>query len=64
ISRNCEQAAAATQEVSSSITTVQTAANDTDGSATEVLTASEELAQRSTSLQQIVQTFLQDVRTA
>ena len=64
ISRNCEQAAAATQEVSSSITTVQTAANDTDGSASEVLNASEELAQRSTSLQQIVQNFLQDVRAA
>ena len=64
ISRNCEQAAAATQEVSSSITTVQTAANDTDGSASEVLNASEELAQRSNSLQQIVQTFLQDVRAA
>jgi methyl-accepting chemotaxis protein len=64
ISRNCEQAAAATEAVSSSITTVQTAANDTDGSATEVLHASEELAQKSTSLQQIVQTFLHDVRAA
>ena len=64
ISRNCEQAAAATEEVSTSISTVQTAANDTDGSATEVLHASEELAQKSSSLQQIVQTFLHDVRAA
>jgi methyl-accepting chemotaxis protein len=64
ISRNCEQAAAATQEVSSSISTVQVAANDTDGSATEVLHASDELAQKSSSLQQIVQTFLHDVRAA
>jgi len=64
ISRNCEQAAAATQEVSSSISSVQVAANDTDGSATEVLHASDELAQKSSSLQQIVQTFLHDVRAA
>ncbi|UTW52168.1 HAMP domain-containing protein [bacterium SCSIO 12827] len=64
ISRNCEQAAAATQEVSSSISTVQVAANDTDGSATEVLRASDELAQKSSSLQQIVQAFLHDVRAA
>ena len=64
ISRNCEQAAAATQEVSSSISTVQVAANDTDGSASEVLHASDELAQKSSSLQQIVQAFLHDVRAA
>ena len=64
ISRNCEQAAAATQNVSESITTVQTAANDTDGSAGEVYTASRELAERSTSLQTIVQGFLTDVRAA
>jgi methyl-accepting chemotaxis protein len=64
ISRNCEQAAAATQEVSSSISTVQVAANDTDGSAGEVLNASSELAEKSTSLQQLVQTFLHDVRAA
>ncbi len=64
ISRNCEQAASATQEVSSAISTVQVAANDTDGSASEVLHASDELAQKSSSLQQIVQTFLHDVRAA
>ena len=64
ISRNCEQAASATEQVSTSISTVQVAANDTDGSASEVLRASEELAQKSNSLQQIVQTFLHDVRTA
>ena len=64
ISRNCEQAAAATQEVSSSISSVQVAANDTDGSASEVLHASDELSQKSSSLQQIVQTFLHDVRAA
>ena len=64
ISRNCEQAAAATHEVSSNIVSVQSAANDTDGSASQVLHASEELAERSSSLQQIVQTFLHDVRAA
>tara|TARA_Y100000813_G_scaffold191721_1_gene168994 strand:- start:446 stop:2128 length:1683 start_codon:yes stop_codon:yes gene_type:complete len=64
ISRNCEQAASATEQVSTSISTVQVAANDTDGSASEVLRASEELAQKSNSLQQIVQTFLHDVRIA
>ena len=64
ISRNCEQAAAATEQVSSSIVSVQSAASDTDNSASDVLTASQELAKRSTNLQQIVQTFLQDVRAA
>jgi hypothetical protein len=43
---------------------VQVAANDTDGSASEVLHASDELAQKSSSLQQIVQAFLHDVRAA
>ena len=64
ISRNCEQAATATEQVSTSISTVQVAANDTDGSASEVLRASEELAEKSNALQRIVQTFLHDVRAA
>ena len=64
IARNVEQAAAGTAEVSSNVMGVQSAATQTGGASHEVLTASRDLAGEATGLRTLIETFLQQVRTA
>jgi len=62
ISRSVDEAAAGTQEVTQNIAAVSEAARDTGQSAGDMLTASEELAERSTHLGDEVESFLVRVR--
>jgi methyl-accepting chemotaxis protein len=64
IARNVQQAAHGTQEVTSNISGVQQAANDTGAAATQVLGAAEQLSQQSNDLASQVNRFLADVRAA
>ena len=64
IARNVQEAAHGTQHVTSNITGVQQAANDTGAAATEVLGAAEELSQQSEDLAAQLHRFLADVRAA
>jgi methyl-accepting chemotaxis protein len=64
IARNVQEAAHGTQHVTSNISGVQQAANDTGAAATEVLGAAEELSQQSEDLAAQVHRFLADVRAA
>lgn len=64
IATNVQQAAAGTQEVSSSISSVSQAASDTGTAASEILRSAEGMSAQSEALQQEVQSFLKQVRTA
>ena len=64
IARNVEQAAAGTTEVSANIVNVEQAATETGSAASQVLGASQDLAQQSDDLKTVVDKFLSDVRAA
>jgi methyl-accepting chemotaxis protein len=64
IARNVQQAAHGTHEVTSNISGVQQAANDTGAAATQVLGAAEQLSRQSNDLASQVNRFLSDVRAA
>jgi methyl-accepting chemotaxis protein len=64
IARNVQQAARGTHEVTSNISGVQQAANDTGTAATQVLGAAEQLSRQSNDLASEVNRFLADVRAA
>ncbi len=64
IARNVQEAAHGTQNVTSNISGVQQAANDTGAAATQVLGAAEELSHQSQDLAAQVHRFLADVRAA
>jgi methyl-accepting chemotaxis protein len=64
IARNVQQAAHGTQDVTSNISGVQQAANDTGAAAEQVLGAAEQLSQQSKDLASQVNRFLADVRAA
>jgi methyl-accepting chemotaxis protein len=64
IARNVQEAAHGTQDVTSNISGVQQAANDTGAAATQVLDAAEQLSQQSSDLAGQVNRFLADVRAA
>ncbi len=64
IARNVEEAAKGTQEVSSNIGGVTEAANSTGAASEQVLTSARSLTGQSTSLRQLVETFLADVKAA
>ena len=64
IGRNVQQAASGTQEVTSNIHGVNQAAQETGGAASDMLSASGELAQQADSLKAAVQSFLTDVKAA
>ena len=59
-----DQAARGTQEVTANISSVSEATSETGTAATQVLSASEELAKQAESLKGTVETFLADVRAA
>jgi methyl-accepting chemotaxis protein len=64
IARNVQEAAHGTQHVTSNISGVQQAANDTGAAASQVLGAAEELSQQSEDLAAQLHRFLADVRAA
>ena len=64
IARNVEQAAIGTQEVSSNVSSVNQAATETGSAAAQVLQASNALAEQNNHLKEIVQMFLDDVKSA
>jgi len=64
IARNVEEAAKGSQEISSNIGGVTEAANGTGAAAAQVLTAAQALTGQSTSLKNLVQQFLGDVKAA
>jgi methyl-accepting chemotaxis protein len=64
IARNVQEAAHGTQNVTSNISGVQQAANETGAAATQVLGAAEGLSQQSKDLASQVNRFLADVRAA
>jgi methyl-accepting chemotaxis protein len=64
ISRNVQEAASGTQSVSASIVAVRGASEETGTASGEVLTASQELAQRFNKLQSEVEVFLVDIKSA
>ncbi len=64
ISRNVQQASQGTQEVSSSINDVKNGASETGHNAQEVLAATSELASQSTILQDEIDKFLVNIRSA
>ena len=64
ISRNVEQASTGTQQVSSNIAGVNEAASETGNSANQVLGATGELNQQTTSLRSNVETFLANIKAA
>jgi methyl-accepting chemotaxis protein len=64
IARNVEEAAKGTQEVSSNIGGVTEAANSTGAASEQVLTSAQSLTGQSTTLRQLVETFLSDVKAA
>ncbi len=61
ISRNCQQAAAGTQEVSSNVAGVTQAASETGAAATQVLAATGNLTKQANLLRDEVDTFLRSV---
>jgi len=64
IARNVEQASAGTHEVSSNIAGVSQAANDTGAAASQIRTAADNLARQSEVLNEQVDRFLADIRSA
>ena len=64
ISRSCEIAARATEDVTNSIGAVKGIAGETDRAAHDVLDSSQNLATRAARLKQIVQAHLAAVRAA
>lgn len=64
ITRNIEQAAQGTEEVTGNIAEVKHAANDTGKASKEVLDASSQLNDQSTSLRSVVESFLNNVKSA
>ncbi|MGO8914398.1 MAG: methyl-accepting chemotaxis protein [Stellaceae bacterium] len=64
IARNVQQAASGTQRVSSNIQIVNEAAVSTGTAATEVLSATRQLATESTTLREAVDEFLKNIRAA
>jgi methyl-accepting chemotaxis protein len=64
IARNVQEAVHGTQNVTSNISGVQQAANETGAAATQVLGAAEGLPQQSKDLASQVNRFLADVRAA
>jgi methyl-accepting chemotaxis protein len=64
ISRNAQEAASGTQEVSDNINGVNEATTETGKSAGEVLLAAKDLMSQSDSLKRSVGTFLKDVKAA
>jgi methyl-accepting chemotaxis protein len=64
IARNVQQAAKGTQDVSSNIANVNQAAAETGAAASQVLTASGEMAKEAETLRQEVDRFLADIRAA
>ncbi len=64
ISRNIQQVAEGTRDVSSSINSVHAAVDETGVSAKEVLSATSELSEQSVTLQQSMDNFLAQIRTA
>jgi methyl-accepting chemotaxis protein len=64
IARNVQQAARGTQEVTSNISGVQQAADNTGAAASQVLGAAEQLSRQSNDLASQVDRFLADVRAA
>ncbi|HIJ39129.1 MAG TPA: HAMP domain-containing protein, partial [Rhodospirillaceae bacterium] len=64
IARNVEQAAAGTAEVSSNVVGVQSAADQTNRDASDLLAASQELAAQSQKLSAIISSFLSEVGRA
>ena len=64
IARNVEQAAAGTKEMTSTILTVNQAANDTGLASEKVLGVSRNLSENATNLRLVVERFLNDVRAA
>jgi methyl-accepting chemotaxis protein len=64
IARNVQEAAHGTQQVTSNISGVQLAANETGAASTQVLGAAEQLSQQSKDLATQVNRFLADVRAA
>jgi methyl-accepting chemotaxis protein len=61
IARNVQQAAQGTQEVSSNITGVTSAAGETGAAATQVLEAAQGLSERGEELQGEIEKFLQQI---
>jgi len=64
IARNVEQAAKGTDDVNANISGVKKAAGLTGEAASEVLGASEDLADKSTELRHLVETYLNDIKSA
>lgn len=64
IARNVQQAAAGTQEVSSTIVGVSQAAGETGAASKQMLAASQSLSVEAVSLKDVVENFLNGVRAA
>nr|WP_245986459.1 HAMP domain-containing methyl-accepting chemotaxis protein [Azospirillum thermophilum] len=64
ITRNVQQAAQGTEEVSSNIVQVSSAATETGSAANAVLNASDDLSRKAATLRQEVETFLSGIRAA
>ncbi len=64
IAQNVDEASSGTQEVNSNISAVDSAASETGSAANQVRDASAELSAKAGELNQLVQTFLDDVKAA